>query len=80
MLVHLGTEPGSKAYRLLNPQVRKIVVRRDVVFDETKRWNWHHINSEQEQDEGFSFAFGEYGNRGIQETREEVENEQTKEG
>ena len=36
MLVHLGTEPGSKAYWLLNPQTWKIIVSRDVVFDETK--------------------------------------------
>lgn len=36
MLVHLGTEPGSKAYRLLDPSKRKIVVSRDLVFDENK--------------------------------------------
>lgn len=36
MLVHLGTEPGLKAYRLVDPNTRKIVVNRDVVFDETK--------------------------------------------
>ena len=35
MLVHLGTEPRSKAYRLLDPQAMKIIVRRDVVYDET---------------------------------------------
>lgn len=40
MLVHLGTEPGSKAYRLYDPLTKKIVVSRDVVFDESKGWNW----------------------------------------
>ncbi|XP_048625675.1 uncharacterized protein LOC106444440 isoform X1 [Brassica napus] len=39
LLVHLGTEPGSKAYRLLDPQTQRVVVSRDVVFDETKGWN-----------------------------------------
>lgn len=39
MLLHLGTEPGSKAYRLYDPEAKKIVVSRDVVFDETKGWN-----------------------------------------
>jgi len=34
MLVYLGTEPGSKAYRLLDPTNRKIIVSRDVYFDE----------------------------------------------
>lgn len=32
-LVHLGTEPGSKAYRLFDPLSRTLVVSRDVVFD-----------------------------------------------
>ena len=35
-LVHLGVEPGSKAYRLYDPKSRKIVVSRDVIFDEEK--------------------------------------------
>ncbi|XP_013659049.1 uncharacterized protein LOC106363938 [Brassica napus] len=39
-LVHLGTEPGSKAYRLVDSISKKIIVNRDVVFDKTKSWNW----------------------------------------
>lgn len=35
-LVHLGIEPGSRAYRLFNPTTKKIVVSRDVIFDEEK--------------------------------------------
>lgn len=31
-LVHLGVEPGTKAYHLYDPNVRKVVVSRDVVF------------------------------------------------
>lgn len=34
MLVHLGTEPGSIAYSLLDPTKQTLVVSRDVVFDE----------------------------------------------
>lgn len=33
VLVHLGTEPGSKAYRLFDPVSHKIIVSRDVIFD-----------------------------------------------
>src|SRR5690606_39271829 len=40
-LVHLGTEPCSKAYRLLNPTQQKIVVSRDVIFNENKTWDWN---------------------------------------
>jgi len=47
-LVHLGTEPGSKAYRLLDPVNRKIVVSRDVVFDEEKGWDWNHNEPKQD--------------------------------
>lgn len=45
-LVHLGTEPGSKAYRLLDPITKRIVVSRDVVFDENQSWKWIETNKE----------------------------------
>ena len=70
MLVHLGTKPGSKAYRLLDPQARKIVVSRDVVFDETKGWNWSQNNTEQGYDGSFIVTPREFGNHGIQNTEE----------
>ena len=47
ILVHLGTEPGSKAYRLLDPSSSKIIVSRDVYFDEKKKWNWNLGASEK---------------------------------
>lgn len=50
ILVHLGTEPGSKAYRLLDPTKERIVVSRDVVFDENKGWNWTNGESAQDDD------------------------------
>nr|GFC63398.1 hypothetical protein [Tanacetum cinerariifolium] len=39
-MVHLGMELGSKAYRLYNPKSKRIVVARDVLFDEAKSWTW----------------------------------------
>ncbi|KAI3520492.1 hypothetical protein L1887_09941 [Cichorium endivia] len=39
-MVHLGIEPGSKAYRLYNPKAKRIVVARDVSFNEAKSWDW----------------------------------------
>ena len=51
-LVHLAVEPGSKAYRLLDPTIRRITVSRDVVFDEDQSWKWSEsekvINTEPE--------------------------------
>ena len=63
MLVHLGTEPGSKAYRLYDPTNRKIVVSRDVIFDENKMWNWR--NNSKDSGGTFNVAYGTFGNRGI---------------
>ena len=42
-LVHLGTEPGSKAYRLFDTISKRIIVSRDVVFEENKGWNWSEL-------------------------------------
>jgi hypothetical protein len=39
-MVYFGVEEGSKAHRLYNPQTRKIVVSRDVVFEENVPWRW----------------------------------------
>ena len=66
LLVHLGTEPDSKAYRMYDPQTQKIVVSRDVVFDEAKGWNWRQDSSEQNLNGSFSITLGEFGNHGIQ--------------
>lgn len=61
-LVHLGIEPGSKAYRLYNPSTKKIIVSRDVKFDEEKHWNW---NRGKQEDSGmFHMTWGTIINKG----------------
>jgi hypothetical protein len=39
--VHLGISEESKAYKLYDPVIKKIIVSRDVIFDETKGWEWN---------------------------------------
>nr|KYP50278.1 Retrovirus-related Pol polyprotein from transposon TNT 1-94 [Cajanus cajan] len=39
--VLLGMSEESKGYRLYNPITRKIVISRDVVFEEDTQWNWN---------------------------------------
>ena len=36
MVINLGTQPGSKSYRVYDPVMKKVVVSRDVIFDEKK--------------------------------------------
>lgn len=39
-MVYIGKEPGAKAHRLYNPNMGRVHVSRDVVFDEGKGWDW----------------------------------------
>lgn len=76
-LVHLGTEPGSKAYRLYDPTTKRIVVSRNVCFDEKESWDW---SSQDTKESGsFTITLGEHGNRGVQETEEVAEKQSIEE-
>lgn len=39
--IFLGVSDKSKAYKLYNPSTMKIVISRDVVFDEEGTWSWN---------------------------------------
>jgi hypothetical protein len=40
MCILLGVSEESKGYRLYDPISNKIVISRDVVFEEDKKWEW----------------------------------------
>ncbi|KAL8096387.1 hypothetical protein AgCh_037375 [Apium graveolens] len=40
LVIYLGREPGTKAYRLFDPNSKTLHVSRDVVFEENKSWAW----------------------------------------
>ena len=46
--VYLGVEEGSKAHRLYDPQRGRIVVSRDVIFEENVPWQWNDAASPSE--------------------------------
>lgn len=64
MLVYLGRDPGTKGYRLLEPDSGKILVSRDVVYDETKTWQWDKQQRDNEAPHGSFAVFGLQGTSG----------------
>lgn len=42
----LGVSEESKAYRLFDPVSKKIVISRDVIFEEDKAWDWSDNHQE----------------------------------
>jgi len=43
--VFLGYEPGTKGYRIYDPVKDRLILTRDVIFDESKPWNWEGKDS-----------------------------------
>jgi hypothetical protein len=41
MMLFIGYEPGSKAWRFYNPVTRRVHVSRDAVFEEDGAWSWN---------------------------------------
>jgi len=48
--VLLGYNDESKAYRLFDPIAKKIVISKDVMFDEGESWNWGRSEEEVKLD------------------------------
>jgi len=40
MCVLLGINEESKAYKLYDPISQRIIISKDVVFEENKKWDW----------------------------------------
>lgn len=47
--VFLGVSEDSKNYKLYNTVTKRIVVSRDMIFDEDTMWNWSENKSFQQQ-------------------------------
>jgi hypothetical protein len=43
-LVFIGYESGTNGYRFLDPTTNKLVVSRDVIFEENVPWDWNNID------------------------------------
>ncbi|KAL8120309.1 hypothetical protein AgCh_017467 [Apium graveolens] len=54
-VVHLGKEPGTKAYKLYDPVIKRVHVNKDIVFEETKSWVWEQ-EAEKKTRDGDTFV------------------------
>jgi hypothetical protein len=59
--VFLGYEPGTKGFRVYDPIKDKLMIARDVIFDEKRAWNWEEnggsrYSGAQVQDVPFTFT------------------------
>ncbi|GAA0166350.1 transmembrane signal receptor [Lithospermum erythrorhizon] len=45
--IFLGVNEGTKGYRLMNTETKRIVICRDVIFEEDKCWEWEDDYKEQ---------------------------------
>ncbi|PNX73907.1 retrotransposon-related protein [Trifolium pratense] len=50
--VLLGLSEESKAYKLYDPEKKKIIISRDVVFEENKGWNWNKVSDKKGNQSG----------------------------
>jgi hypothetical protein len=69
----LGVSEESKAYKLYDPVEKKIIVSRDVVFEESRSWNWNKRKTIVKSTEPVSDN-EENDNIELEETNEEVDN------
>jgi len=61
MCVLLGVTEESKAYRLCDLVKNRIIISRDVVFEERKCWNWEEIQGTNQQ-ESLHWVIMRHGN------------------
>ena len=47
LMIFIGYELGTKAYRCLDPLSFKVIISRDVIFEETQRWDFSQKGGQQ---------------------------------
>lgn len=52
VVINLGKESGTKAYRLYIPQNKIVHISRDVFFEERKVWDWKKLEATEDVHSG----------------------------
>ncbi|GAU36022.1 hypothetical protein TSUD_211600 [Trifolium subterraneum] len=77
--VHLGVSDESKAYKLYDPIKKKIIISRDVIFEENDSWDWNSEgkkrSDKQDSDDDIEIEITSGANTPIVNTNEMPEND-----
>jgi hypothetical protein len=77
--VHLGVSDESKAYKLYDPIKKKIIISRDVIFEENHSWDWNSEgkkrSDKQDSDDDIEIETTSGANTPIVNTNEIPEND-----
>lgn len=79
-VIHLGKEPGTKAYRLYDPIKKTVHVSMDVIFEEKKQWPWKIEEKVEDSHSGTFTVIGldeEKQGEGVNEENAATENSST---
>ncbi|KAG8485451.1 hypothetical protein CXB51_021502 [Gossypium anomalum] len=67
--IFIGYSSTKKGYRVYDPSTKKILVSRDIKFDEEKVWNWDGLDASQFEEDQFDISLepteSESGNANI---------------
>jgi hypothetical protein len=55
----LGISEESKGYKLYDPSNKKVIISKDVVFEESKGWQWENDKSKKQTDSDTTSSSGE---------------------
>jgi hypothetical protein len=69
--IFLGVSEESKGYRLFNLITERVIVSRDVIFEEEKQWDWDESFEEQIL---MDLEWGDDNVEGVDDNNDESEN------
>jgi hypothetical protein len=49
-VIFIGYEVGSKAYHCYDPVDQRVIISRDVIFNEARQWCWENVDDDQAGD------------------------------
>ena len=56
-MVFIGYEVGTKGYKCYDPEIGRVYISRDVIFEEKSQWNWKNSNMEKKEGTFYSPNF-----------------------